>query len=332
VSIPLFAFIVQIQDGRGEHSSEEKDSMRKGQKFTPEKLKRWAESGRGLGIFSDYQPWHQVTRADPASLGRSHLIQWAQTKRSCHVLSDGEHDAFALITMLNDVVDVREQVPLAYFDEPPQICRYAANHSLKLAPGTLACATELQLRHPRMLSSNLPNHWTMSTDFVVTLKAADEHLELLAISVKPDVLLSEKSLRNLSIEKLYWEHQGSAWLLITPAIYDKRVVATLRRNVPWGLPKNNEDIVDPRHIDRCSQLKLHLDGLSIAEAVLFLASELNVPSTYAQRTLWQTVWSGKLPMNLSRTPHFSDPISFISQQEFWQQNPIAARRSAWLSK
>lgn len=82
--------------------------MRKGQHFTPKRLRKWIEEGRGTGSGEAYQPWHQVTRADPGSRGRSHLINSKQG-RLHHFLSDLEFIAFSFATMLPGVVDIQER-------------------------------------------------------------------------------------------------------------------------------------------------------------------------------------------------------------------------------
>lgn len=77
--------------------------MRKGLRFTPARLEKWRDAGRGTGTGADYQPWHQVTRSDPGSRGRSHLINW-RFGRLHHLLSDQEMVAFAFASMLPNLV------------------------------------------------------------------------------------------------------------------------------------------------------------------------------------------------------------------------------------
>ena len=62
--------------------------MRTTKRFTPAVLDRFKREGRGTGIFQDYIPWHKVSRGDPASSGRSHLVIWRSRLRE--LLSDGE--------------------------------------------------------------------------------------------------------------------------------------------------------------------------------------------------------------------------------------------------
>ena len=62
--------------------------MRKTKRFTPELFKKFIESGRGVGTYERYIPFHRVSRRDPSSKGRSHLKLWKNRYRE--LLSDGE--------------------------------------------------------------------------------------------------------------------------------------------------------------------------------------------------------------------------------------------------
>ncbi len=62
--------------------------MRTEKRFTPKVLERFRREGRGTGTYSDYTPWHRVSRGDPSSKGRSHLIVWMDRQRE--LLSDQE--------------------------------------------------------------------------------------------------------------------------------------------------------------------------------------------------------------------------------------------------
>ena len=116
--------------------------MRKGLRFTPARLEKWCDAGRGTGTGADYQPWHQVTRSDPGSRGRSHLINW-RFGRLHHLLSDQEMVAFAFASMLPNLVDLREQYPLAHEVGEPEIAAYQSSSSVLAAEGTLQISEDL---------------------------------------------------------------------------------------------------------------------------------------------------------------------------------------------
>lgn len=90
--------------------------MRTTKRFTPKVLARFAREGRGTGIYEEYIPWHRVSRGDPASRGRSHLLEWKDRLRE--LLSDGELGAQLFAVMLPDLDDSLEQYRLE--QEPSQ--------------------------------------------------------------------------------------------------------------------------------------------------------------------------------------------------------------------
>lgn len=302
--------------------------MRKGQRFTATKLANWASKGRGTGIFSEYQPWHQVTRGDPASRGRSQLLQWAHSNRSHHFLSDGESDAFAFISMLPGLLDVREQFPLSSEGHSHDIEAYRPSQFEKSMPGTLDCARKFGIRHPTLRGKGIATPWIMTTDFVVLLNTAAAGYELLAISVKQDADLDKPRTKELlKLEQTYWSEQGVTWLLLTPSLYRRRVGMTVRMALPWGLPKQARDMVSSGLLERCSELAAHLNGRSLTEVLSTVKMQFSVESSHAQQIFWQSVWSGDLKLDLDRSAFPSEPMRVLGTEDFWSQNPVAARRS-----
>lgn len=305
--------------------------MRKGQRFTPTKIANWETQGRGAGVFAEYRPWHQVTRGDPASKGRSHIMQWASSQRSHHFLSDGEADVFAFITMLPNIVDVREQVPLALDWQGPQIAAYSMSHPSQLVPGTLACAELMRVKHPQLRADGSVHPWVMSTDFVVTLRRSPSEYELVAVSVKPQGGLDKNRTRNLlRLERMFWEQQKVQWLLITPSEYQKAVSNTIRRAMPWGVPKVPSDRIPIERLNECTKLCSEFNGTSLTDTLVLIQNRLAIPMESAQRTFWQAVWAGQIPLSLLRSSWPSEPIRLLEPAAFLAQNPIAVRRSACL--
>lgn len=302
--------------------------MRKGNRFSPTKIANWHKGGRGTGTLSDYKPWHQVTRGDPASSGRSQLLQWVHTQRSHHTLSDIESDVFTFITMLADIVDVREQMSLNLYESVPHLTAYSSYELNKLAPGTLSCAERLGIKHPTIADGKSRSPWIMSTDFAVTLKSTDGNYQLLAVSVKSDTdSLSPRKRSLLSIEKHYWESQDVAWLLITPQSFDKQIGRTVRAALPWGLPKEEKDIVPHSTISFCAEHSAVLEGMSLTAAINWIRDNLGGSIDLAQRTFWQAVWAGQLLLDLRRSAWPSEPLHLLDERRFLEQNPIAVRRS-----
>lgn len=300
--------------------------MRKGQRFTPARLVRWHNNGRGTGTGADYQPWHQVTRDDPSSRGRSHLINW-RFGRLHHLLSDLELVAFGFASMLPSVMDLREQFPLAHDEHPPELATYQFGGLEQRVPGTLQIAHDLGHRHPLVRKDEAEEPWVMTTDLVLTLRNQIGRTELLAISVKSAEEISNKRKQELlRIEREYWRRQDVFWLLLTPTLYGALASNSIRIGMPWavGQPDAELDL-----ISRCSALAHDIEGQSWKQCVQMISSRFAVDIHAAQCVMWQSIWSGRLPVNLSRTLRLNEPLELLSLADFWQQNPIASRRTAW---
>ncbi len=300
--------------------------MRKGQRFTPARLVRWHDSGRGAGTGADYQPWHQVTRDDPSSRGRSHLLNW-RFGRLHHLLSDLELVAFGFATMLPGVVDLREQFPLAHEEHRPELAAYQVGCSGQSAPGTLQIADDLGHRHPSVRKGDTREPWVMTTDLVLTLKNGIGSTELLAISVKAvEDLRNERKLQLLRIEREYWRRQDVYWLLLTPALYATRVANSIRIGMPWTVGQSDVSAVLRA---ACSAMGTDIRGRTARQFLDLMGGRLGLDLHAAQCVLWQCIWSGALPINLAKPLRLNEPLELLAPDTFWRQNPIASRRTAW---
>ncbi|MGQ3055041.1 MAG: TnsA endonuclease N-terminal domain-containing protein [Roseateles sp.] len=192
--------------------------MRKGRRFTPGLLDRWEKQGRGTGTGADYQPWHQVTRSDPSSRGRSHLI-YVSSGRLVHLLSDAEYVAFAFATMCAGLIEVREQfgLPTTSGQHGP-----SAGPNDGWVEGTEAIACDLEVRHPRLTHKGVTRLWSMTSDLVLYFGAtvADSDSGMLAVAVKyAEELKRPRVLELLRLEREFWRRRGVQWLLVTPDLY-----------------------------------------------------------------------------------------------------------------
>lgn len=299
--------------------------MRKGQRFTPAKLAKWRTTGRGTGTGAGYQPWHQVTRDDPSSRGRSHLLNW-RFGRLHHLLSDLELVVFAFASMLPGVVDLREQFPLSHDEHPPELATYVAGVSGEVL-GTRQIADDLGYRHPLARSGKDATPWVMTTDVVLTLRNQTGQAELLAVSAKYGEELTAKRTRQLlQIEREYWQRQGVSWLLLTPDLYTKAVGTAIRVGMPFTIGQPD---MAPDLIRGCSALASDLEGRTWLQCCDRISHHFALDTHTAQCALWQSIWSGQLPGNLARMVRKAEPLELLSIADFWRQNPIASRRTSW---
>ncbi|WP_159918325.1 TnsA endonuclease N-terminal domain-containing protein [Pantoea sp. 18069] len=302
--------------------------MRTQKRFTPSVLTRFLRDGRGTGTYADYIPWHRVSRADPSSHGRSHLLIWRDRQRE--LLSDGEWTGLNFAALLPNVLDLTEQFPLHREDASNELSRWDIRTDDKSYPGTMSIAQMQGIRHPRLKEFDTEEIWTCTTDLLLVLGTNAGQKELLAVSIKQEPIkaLSERAKQLLLLEKTYWQLRDVTWLLITPEEYQKSVGLTLRRTAPWGLadPVDKKSIAIAQQVARARPFHPYSD-LMADLSDCFGGSSFQ---PHAQQAFWQAVWQGLIPIDLRRgwRPHL--PLQFISSSAFLAQNPIAARRSACL--
>lgn len=304
--------------------------MRKGKRFTPARLQRWRSNGRGLGIKGDYAPWHQVSRDDPGSRGRSHQVNWRYS-RLLHLLSDHEKVIFAFISMLSGLLDVREQLPLAQEKHVGDLDPYQWPPSqIATQPGTLEIAADLGLKHPRVNGDGASTPWVMTTDFVVTLSMPNMRPSLLAISVKSgDEIEDRRTHELLKIEREYWCRQDVPWLLVNESTYASDLKDTMLDAIHWA---DLNETVDDRLMARLLQLSPNargLDGLTFTAAIARLKADFGIDAEDAKRLFWSGVWLNVIPVDLRMSIRPGARIRLLSKDEFVQQNPVASRRTAW---
>lgn len=294
--------------------------MRTTKRFTPTVLARFTRQGRGEGTYTSYVPWHRVSRSDPASMGRSHLLRWRGRLRE--LLSDGELGEQLFATMLPDLDDCLEQYRLTVESSCHPLAAYGDQDATELFPGTEALAARLGIKHPRVYDKQESTLWRMTTDLVLIIKSGGKPRSTLAIAFKTaDFKDSPRKIDLLRLERAYWESRGATWLLITPELYDATVLLTLRRIGAWAL---DSDVgADSRRA--ASEIARQNSWRSQTDVLQLIASHLGSMGL-AQCALWQSVWVGELPIDLRRgwRPHI--PLRPISDSLFQSFNPLMARR------
>lgn len=297
-------------------------------KFTFEIVEQWAQEGnRGVGEYGDYQPWHKISRSDPSSRGRSHLTYCPRTDRMRHQLSDGEQTVLSFCLMVPGCVDIREQFKLERHEHYCGLSKYDIKNNFFIDKGTVEIANDLKVQHPIVNGKSGVGKWVMTSDFVLTIQT-NETFKIIAIAYKyQKELIKKRTREKLRIEKTYWELEHADWLLITEQKYSKLVGETAKRVLPWILHpvQVSTDIKQ-----KCALLKNQIDGKTYRQAILIISKELLISEDDSPIVFWQTVWSGLLYLDLKIMKFPSETLQFLSENDFWSQNPIVARRSACL--
>lgn len=303
--------------------------MRKGKRFTPARLQRWQDSGRGAGTQQDYVPFHQVSRDDPGSRGRSHLINW-RFDRQHHLLSDQELVVFGFITMLPNLVDVREQFPLAQQTQAADFASHPGPLVESEVTGTVEVAAELGLKHPRVNGGGASAPWVMTSDFVVTLAMPNQRTALLVISVKADEELEDRrTLELLRIEREYWRRQDVTWLLVTPSMYGSAASATIKSAMAWAVRPESADDQLRRSLARLATKSAEFDGHTLPAVLDMVRQDFEIELDKAQALFWTAVWMGLVPLDLSMAIRPGATVRILDAEAFLKQNPVASRRTAW---
>lgn len=166
--------------------------MRKKSKKTKEKLKM------GTGTGADYKPWIQVGEfGSTGTAGR--VIDW-KTGRSVHLMSQAEIYFWYIIRWNDEILDIREQYPLA-LDETEKL------------------ADEFGIKHPSQNGYPV----VMTTDLLATTKKG-----YAAFSVKKSEHLSERTVEKLFLEKQYWSRKNVYWKLVTATDYNMTLAQNIR--------------------------------------------------------------------------------------------------------
>lgn len=268
--------------------------MRKGIKFTARKLERWAEAGRGEGRQNDYQPWHQVRRGDPASLGRSHLQRSAIAERHQHLLSDGELLALMCVWALPGVHDVLEQCPLDLEPSEHILARYHLGFASGIYAGTKGLAERLSISHPRVRDGDrMVDRWVMTTDLVAIFDSPD--WRCLAIAVKPSSKCTQRTLEKLQLEEAYWAERGQEWRLFVVEGIPVKARYAIQSIAPYVLPYAPPS---PDVRQRVVGAIGDISRVNLATAIAAVQREFLTGLEDAQALFWQTVWLGDLPVCL----------------------------------
>lgn len=298
--------------------------MRTTKRFTPTVLERFKREGRGTGTHNSYIPWHKVSRGDPSSSGRSHLILWRSRLRE--LLSDGELGCQHFVAMLGDLEDCLEQYPLNLEDGSHILNQYGQGNPLRAYPGTQTLAKELGIKHPVTTEKDRSTPWSATTDFVLIRHGANGKLFLTAVAFKPSrQSLTKRAQQLLSLEREYWLRRGATWLLITPDLYHSCVDQNLKTTAAWGLFGE----ASPQAQAVAASIARGNSLASFSRIIELISMRLD-SREQAQNALWKAVWSGVLPVDLRMAFRPQLPLQYLTQQEFEDLNPISAGRSSWI--
>jgi len=165
--------------------------------------KKRLREGRGQGIGADYSPWIHIQ--DFPSSGMVSRVSGTTTGRIHHIMSNLELSLFYLLDWSDDVVDIREQYPIADLAQAIEIAERA------------------NIRYPYDNVSGFP--YVLTSDFYLETKQG-----AMVISVKPSSELGKPRVREkLEIERRYWTMRGVQWSIMT----ENEINRVKAGNIEW---------------------------------------------------------------------------------------------------
>ena len=165
--------------------------------------KKHLREGRGQGIGADYSPW--IFIQDFPSLGMVSRVSGSTTGRIHHLMSNLELSLFYLLDWSDDMLDIREQYPLADLAQAIEIAEKAG------------------IRYPYDTKSGFP--YVLTSDFYLDTKQG-----AMVMSVKPSSELGKPHVREkLEIERRYWTIRGVPWCIMT----ENEINRVKSNNIEW---------------------------------------------------------------------------------------------------
>ena len=171
--------------------------------WNQQKYENYLREGRGQGEGMDYKPWVRIQ--DFASKGTVSRVYSPKTGRVHHLLSNNEKYYFYLLEWSDQVLDIREQFPLADIQT------------------AMAIADSAGIKYPTDNVSGFP--YVLSCDFFITTRNG-----MKARTIKQSSELNRtRVVEKLEIERRYWKRQNIDWKLVT----ENEIRQPLAKNLEW---------------------------------------------------------------------------------------------------
>lgn len=275
-------------------------------RITKAKIQTWITEGRGSGHGAEYQPWIKITTRKSPSGGNLQYRYIPELGRHSHLLSAGELSLARLLLYLG-IEDLREQYPCWPWKHPHPLYQHPHFNPSPTpwSQGTLACANQLQIRHPQYPNTKIPSVPTI--DLLATVRAPKNY-RAIAFSVKPDpkdVPLDEWEAAKLAIQAAYCKELDIPWKLFSSS----QVPETLKSNLEILINYSNPTTVLPAHLDRFTKriLTCLTPDTSLEESLDFVKRTEGLPHTLALNLFHRALWFQCIPIDIRYAWSFSAP-------------------------
>ena len=250
----------------------------------PETVEDWIRQGFGQGEGAEYKPFSYVR--DVPSQGASHMVQSTLTGRVHHYLSDGEWSVHLLAEYCRATVDIREQYALLPWTEVRDV---ADAHGIT---------------YPRYPSTSTP--FVLTTDLLMSLARVDGK-QLVAVAVKTDDVLDDRTIEKLWLEKMYWRARGIAWVLVTRISRRAENLAFFQRALQVRQRSDSEDLMV---LSVSAEFERHWTAsVTFGQALEATATRFELAPNDAHLLLGRAVWAHQSRIDLDgRLIGFEQPF------------------------
>lgn len=302
-------------------------ARRKGRRFTPALVSKFVRERARGGVYADHNAFHQVSRADPASISPSSIVPRADGLGVWDLLSGAESQALGCALMEEDLDEIRSQYRLSRTIHGGDLAPYGEPTEQASYLGTVELALKMGHRHPELKKNGAVEIWPLTTDLVLTTRVAGSRRKLCGISVKADEYrrLPRSQKTSLMIERSYWLEQDQDWILITPESYVPGYAEAILRYQQWVI---NAPRIQRGDLEKTASLICGGD-FSLSTAIVSIEAEFHCARMLAQARFWQSVWAGMLTIDITRTIWHSAHLVHISREQFREMNPVLGRRCGW---
>ncbi len=220
------------------------------QMASKEQQLRWLQEGRGQGRLHSYKPFLNV-RDNKSLTERSSRVYGYKTQRTHHLFSDLELALFLALDRIQEVEDIREQIPLDLTT-------------------TLQIAEDLKIQHP--IEKNV--HQILTSTFFVVNNSPLKPPCCVIKAIKSAHLDQKKTIAQLELERRYWDEQQVPWFVVT----EKEISPTAIENIKWLYPLNRatDDIHIFSKIDFYQSHFLQKPELTLIELSKYLDTQYSM--------------------------------------------------------
>lgn len=273
---------------------------------TPRHIETWLRDGHGQGHGSQYLPWIKITTRGSPSGGNLQYRYLPELSRYGHLLSAGELAVLRLLLFLG-VSDVREQFPCWPWKHPHPLYGHPqfSVSPIPWSSGTLACARDIKIRHPRYPSTSI--YYVPTIDILATVSTGTT-VRAVAFAVKPDpsdVPLDENDAAKLAISMEYSRQLSIPWRLVSA----KRIPAALATNlevlIHYSGPTRQPVDVERRFNARMTS---HLsESIALGETIAHVEQLEQLDRSTSMMLFHRALWYRAIPIDLRQPWLFSTP-------------------------